>query len=228
MAVQRITLAQIVTELFRISGFADSASAPWLTDANLYIIINNYQQRLVSRVAQVAAAAGIKTAAKIRLGMWKTQANLTATSGSSTVHFPTDYDQFESFYDNTYAKPIEAISEVNRWHIRKLRSRPSGPTEAIEILDYVSNAATWQRRALLWPTVQTGITPSISCTYWRIPAAFTGAGTEYPDGDYKYHNLWIYGPALEILRPEDPDYSRYEALEKELLLEIALTGTSAS
>ena len=45
--------------------------------------------------------------------------------------------------------------------------------------------------------------------------AGTDSANEYPDADPKYHWLWVYGPAMEILRPSHPAYDRFIALERE-------------
>ena len=63
-------------------------------------------------------------------------------------------------------------------------------------------------------------------TYYRLPAVMPGSdtSTEYPDGDYKFHYLWVLEPVLELLRVDDPAYDRYLAKEKELMREFVGTA----
>lgn len=227
MAVLRLTLANLETEILRLTGYDASTDAPWATQANLYRIINIYGQRLPMRLTQVARQLGVVGPADTaRFDMWRTVANLTTSSGSSNVDFPTDYDHWISFYDNTNARRVDPVENVDKYHIKKLRDKAAGPPEAIEIMGFLTSGANWVRRGILYPDTASGVTPSISCTYWRLPAIFAGAAptTEYPDADYKYHALWIYGPMCEILRNSGPSYDRFQAIELELLTDLALTA----
>ena len=52
------------------------------------------------------------------------------------------------------------------------------------------------------------------------------ADNEYPDGDYKFHYLWVLEPVLELLRPDDAAYNRYKEVEQEMMLELAATARS--
>lgn len=234
MAVQRLSLDNIKTELLRIAGYESSARADWQTDANLYRIINMYGQRLSLRAAQVAREAGLPPTGVPRFDMYKTRTTVTLAGGETssdvrpqtTFAFPEDYDHWISFYDLTHKRPIRPTTEVSRWHLEKLKQKPLGPPEAIEIVDAYLSGSTWQRRGFTYPPSPSGVNPTVELWYYRLPAIMAGTSptAEYIDADVKYHSLWIYGPAVELLRPDDPVYDRYASLERELLLDLVYTG----
>jgi hypothetical protein len=161
----------------------------------------------------------------IHLDMWRTNANLTTTSGSSTAHLPTDYDHWISFWDNTHSKRIYPVEDTHRWQRKstRFRDRGAGPTEAIEIKGGVTNSSTWVRVAELLPSVVSGVTPSIRMDYWRLPAKIVGSDTssEYPDIDVKWEELLVVGTSKNLLRNDDPLYDRYDDAEKTMLFELA-------
>lgn len=227
IAVQRLTLAQIETAILQIFGYSASTNAPWATAANLYLRINEYLQRLPGRLGQVAAqlrAEGerLPFSGVPRFDMWRTQANLTATSGSATVHFPADYDHYIGFWDSTNSRPVYPIETVGYFH-EDLRTQSAGPPEYIELLGFVTNGSTWVRQGLVWPPTASGITPVIQCTYWRLPATMPGTTptAEYPDIDPKWESIAIYGTVVDLSRPSEPEFSRYQQLEHEMLMEMA-------
>lgn len=232
MAVQRLTLAQITTEILRITGYTASSLAPWSSDANLYVVINRYGQRLPLRCAQVAISTLGLSQGTIRFDMHRTVVN-SATTGtglriaasSSTAYLPTDFDAAISWWDRTNNRRIRPIVGVAKWH-DEVKTKPAGPPEAIEILGVVLDSSDWRRQATLHPATVSGVTPSVELTYYRLPAIMPGSApsSEYPDTDIKYQDLWIYGPVLELMRPGDPAYDRYAALEKELLVDLAQTA----
>ena len=101
MAVQRLTLANIITEILQISGFSTSDDAPWETDAALIRKINMTTQKIPQKVAAIMAAQRKDVeAGRCKISMWKSSASATASSGSgnlvvasgsSTVELPDDY-----------------------------------------------------------------------------------------------------------------------------------------
>lgn len=222
MAVQRLSLSDITTELRRIVGEATPANSA-VTDAQIATIVNGYGQRLATRCAQIAN----RQASYPRFDMWRTDGTLTCTQGSATVHFPSDYDSYIEFYNSTDRRPIYPAARLSSYAYTTLKHKAPGPPEVIEILDFVSSLSVWRRRGIIYPTPPASVTPSISLLYHRLPAVMPNSAptSEYPDADPKYHWLWVYGPATELLRPTDSTYSRFQELEKELLKELAASAT---
>lgn len=227
MAELRISLADINTELLRIVGnYSSNDKAPWGTAAKLYLIINAWSARLPANVAKIAAANGMPIKGKFRFDMYRTSGSMTTSSGSQTATFPTDYDHWISFYDETNAHPVHPIRDVSRWHKDLKTQSASSDTEYIEIYDFGTPSSSSVRTATLWPQVTTGVTPNITVEYWRLPAKLAGStpSSEYPDADPRFHPLWIYGPAAEVLGPNDPSYALYKGKEDALLMELATTA----
>jgi hypothetical protein len=236
MAVQRLTLAQIITEILHITGYDSSVNAPWETEANLIRKINMTAQKAVQRGSDTLRAEGkLSRTGVVRHDMWRSTASSTGSSGSgnfvvsaasATVEFPDDLDQFISLWDKTEENWIYPISRSAKERYRRFEMRPAGRTEAVEMLGY--GGSNWQRQGKLLPSVASGVTPSMELTYYRLPAIMPGSdtSTEYPDGDYKFHYLWVLEPVLELLRVDDPAYDRYLAKEKELMREFVGTANS--
>jgi hypothetical protein len=244
LAILQLTLADIRDEIRRRVGEKSgtvTTGTPHLTDAELLRQVNMYMQRLPRRVSALSSehfphrfrprsltspTSGV--AGELKLDMWHTFGDLTETSGSSTVHLPVDYDKYESFWDQTNGRELKVVSGVEKyWRKRKYHRRADtnrvGPPEAIEIMDFVSNSGTWQRRALLHPDTPSGVTPDIRMYYWRLPAVMA-SDSDKPDIDIKCQDLTIYGPILDFYREDDPAYERYLALERELLAGLSVTA----
>jgi hypothetical protein len=234
MAIQRLSLSNILTELLRIVGFASSTVSDWATNANLYNIVNRYGQSIPIRMSQAS-----QSPKRLLCDMWRTVVASAATgtdamlvaAGSSTVYLPVNCDYVVSVYDVTNKAKVEIITDIDRWHIDDIKKKDPGPPEVIELLGYTDYAtdSSWRRYGTIYPATVTGTTPSFTLTYYRLPAIMPGVAieTEYPDADPKYHSLWIYGPAAELLGPSNPAYDRYAALEKELLLDLATVSRSS-
>jgi hypothetical protein len=226
LAILQLTLADIRDEIRRRAGEKSgtvTTGTPYLTNAELLRQVNMYMQRLPRRVSALSGDAS-----ELKLDMWHTFTDLAEAGGDSTVYLPTDYDRYESFWDQANGRELKVVSGVEKyWRKRKYHRRADtdrvGPPEAIEILDFVSNSGTWQRRALLHPDTPSGDTPDIRMYYWRLPAVMS-ADSDKPDIDIKYQDLTIYGPILDFFRDDDPAYDRYMALERELLLGLSKTA----
>jgi len=234
MAIQRLSLSNILTELLRIVGFASSTVSDWATNDNLYNIVNRYGQSIPVRMSQAA-----QSPKRLLCDMWRTVVDsstsgtdvLIVAAGSSTLYLPVNCDYVVGIYDNTNGSKVEVITDVARWHIDEIKKKDPGPPEVVELLGYTTYAtdSTWRRYGTIYPATVTGTLPSLTITYYRLPAIMPGVAieTEYPDADPKYHSLWIYGPAAELLGPSNPAYDRYAALEKELLLDLAMISRSS-
>ena len=234
MAIQRLNLTQIKTEILRIVGVASSSVSDWETDANLYRIINMCGQQLSLRAAQAARPNLPHGKTQLRFDMYKTVSNastvgsgLIVAASSSTLYMPVDFDHWISFYDTTYLRRIDVISDVAERHI-KIKQKQSGPPEVIELMNFAANSSQWQRVGIVYPATPTGTAPAIELYYYRLPATMAGTDpdNEYPDCDPKYQYLWIYLPACEVMRPNNPSYDRYNSLGNELLIDLAATGTA--
>lgn len=237
MAIQRRSLSQIRDEIYRICGNYDTSGTgtdtPWRSDANLYRIINDYLQRLPYHAAQVVQKGAPRR--PIRFDMYKTvldsgggvgAGQFVTDLGVSLVYFPTDLDEVISLYDRVSNEPIHAIQEVARWH-KDLKERAPGPPEFYEHLGFVSDSGSvWRRYARLYPATEAARTPDLELTYWRLPARMAGSAptTEFPDIDPKYEMLAIIGPSRAILQPNDPSFDRIDRDEKELLLDLVMSG----
>ena len=232
MAVQRLTLAQIETEILRITGYSASTAAPWLTSANLYLRINSYIQALPVKLAQLVGnlretgkmppASGVP-----RFDMWRTEGTLPTKAGVRTVSLPADYDHWIALWNNTSNDAVDVVENVTKYHHR-LKKQVPGVVEAIEIMGYpeVDGAAKPQKYANVYPIPS--VDQPIAITYWRLPRAMAGTSTsnEFPDIDPKYEQLSVYGPVVELMRPTGPDFERYLSIEQNLLRDVALTARS--
>jgi len=168
MAVQRMTLNMIRDQVLNIYGVTASTAAPWTTDANLYEYINRAGQTIPVKVAMVVSPDD--PSAKVVIDFWRTQAT-SATTGSglmiatsaSTGYLPIDFYHHDTFYDLTNKKPLRVIenSASRSRHVENLKKAPAGPPEAIEILGMTTNSTNWQRMFTIWPSTETGKTPSV-------------------------------------------------------------------
>lgn len=231
MAIQRLNMSQIASNILEIMGYADSTLAPWKTDTTLYTRINEYGQRLPMRLNSVAKQLNLPV--PVRLDMWRTVAssgtNTTSgcqvTAGSSTLYLPVDYDHYISFMNADEAKPIHVTQDTVKWESDGLYSTPPGIPKYIEILGYVTVGSNWRRAATLYPNPISSYTPSIRLEYWRLPNQM-GISTSYPDIDPKYESLFIYGTVTDLSRSTGQEFDRYANLEKELLVEMISTARS--
>lgn len=226
MAIHRIHSNEIITEILDVLGFASSGVAPWDSDTNLLVKINTNAQRIPQKLRQVASAEG--RVGRAGMPMWWTTAtstvstgdgNFTVTSGTATGSLPANFDMPISLYDVTNTRFIKIVDTVNTSSYRRWREANAGPTRALQLQDWNESA---KRQFRLLPDVASGVTPSLRMEYYRLPATMaTASDTVYPDGDYKYHYLWILETVLDLLRIDDPSYDRYLGLEKEMLVEMA-------
>jgi hypothetical protein len=225
MAIERLTGANIVTEILDIMGFDDSVVAPWDTDTRLIRKVNMVMHRVPQKIRQVAAQQGNR--GRLGMPMWWTTINSTISAGAgnlvvtadtSTGSMPADMDFVSSIYDTTYNRFVDVIEgEPSQWY-RDLRESGAGPHKAIHLQDHGQGA---QRVFRFLPDVIG--TPALRMEYFRLPTDFPNSdlSAEYPDGDYKYHYLWVIETVLDLIRVDDPSYDRYLQLEKEMLLEMA-------
>ncbi len=227
MAVQRLTLAQITAQILNLYGVYQSADAWWSSDANLYKYINRAGQNIPIKVGML-----LKSNKPVLIDFWRDTVT-SATSGTSlyiaasasTGYLPTDYYHYESFYDLTNKRPVYVIDNPVR-HIRTielLKNKPAGPPEAIELNDMTLNSTTWCRQFTIYPSTISGVTPSISLVYYRLPATMAGsdASAEYPDAPVEFHSLWVYGPLLDLMAPNHANYERVKLLHDELIGALA-------
>ena len=224
MAIDRLSLTMLRVMIRRAIGEPDSADSI-LTDAQLTDTINAYSLNISFKATRLHQQRDPRYRGVVRFGQWRDVATITGTSGSSTIYLPIDYDQYISFYDETAATsrhPIYPIVDVNRWFSEGVREAPPGPSRRILLLNWELNGSAWQRRADLWPSVQTGVTPSVVMYYWRLPAALVDSAptTNFPDADPKFHRLWVVGPVLELMRSNDPTYERWFQEEQALLAQM--------
>jgi hypothetical protein len=237
MAIQRISLAHIETAVLQTMGYGSNETAPWETAGNLYLRVNEYIQRLPQKATLLARQLGsIGPNETIRFDMWKTTAvsgivddviaEVYVVAGSSTIYFPTDYDQIINLYDVTNKRDIPVVTEVDRRYIERLRNKVAGPSEAVEIGGFATITSFWRRKCTLYPAVAAAVVPSLTLTYWRIPAKMAGSApeAEYPDIDPKFESLAIYGPICDLSRNTGFESARYEQLEKEMLTEMIYTA----
>ncbi len=224
MAIDRIDTDEIIQEILDITGYTSSTVAPWKTDARLIIKINLVAHRIPQKVRQIAIAQGLD--GRLGLPMWWTTinsagagvGNFVVASGTAIGSLPADFDMGISVYDVTHKRPIEIVKTREEQWYHTLREAPAGPSRKIHFQDHAGGA---QRQYRLLPDVVTGVTPSLRMEYYRLPTDVASGSSSFPDADYKYHYLWILETVLDILRPDTPNYDRYLALEKEMLVEMA-------
>jgi len=232
MAILRINSNEIILEILNILGLDDSGSAPWDTDLALLRKINLNAQKIPQKLRQLATIEG-----KVGRGgmpMWWTTSDsttstgdgdFTVTSATATGSLPANFDLPVSLYDTTHNRFIPIIDTFATASYRRWREANAGPTKAMQLQGWGETA---KRQFRLLPDVAASTVPALRMEYYRLPATMaTASNSVYPDGDYKYHYLWILETVLELLRIDDPAYDRYLALEKEMLVEMSMHLRSA-
>ncbi len=228
MATLRLSLDQIEIEILAITGYSASTTAPWTTAAKLYVKINFNAQKISQKVAIVSRAMGKEFKG---VGMWNTSATSTSSAavgsfviaqGASTMLFPDDLDTITTLHDTTHDREIVEIRNKGQRQYRELRARTAGPPEAYEI----TGTTGVRRNGRLLPDTAAGVDPTIRLHYYRTPAIMPGSDSanEHPDADNKWHYLWVLVTVLEVLRPDDAAYSRYQELEIAMITELAEVG----
>jgi len=145
--------------------------------------------------------------------------DFTVTSATATGSLPADFDLPISLYDTTNNRFIKIIDTYDTTQYRRWREGRAGPTRALQLQDWNGTA---KRQFRLLPDVAPSTVPALRMEYYRLPATMaTASNSVFPDGDYKYHYLWILETVLELLRIDDPAYDRYVALEKDMLIEMS-------
>jgi len=225
MATLRLNLDQIETEILHITGYSASTTAPWTTQANLYRKINFNAQKIAQKVAIASRAMGKDFEG---IGMWNTTATATTSSGvgnfvivagSSALLFPDDLDTILTLHDTTNDREVPPIVNKGQKAYRQLRARSAGPAEAYELTDTTGV----RRNGRLLPDTASAVEPPLRLHYYRTPAIMPGSdgSSEFPDADNKWHYLWVLETVLEVLRPDDAAYERYEKLENSMINELA-------
>jgi hypothetical protein len=237
MAIQRSTVDELITEIRRNIG-EPTAARSHVSDAEIYMLLNRYLQKLAHRLANALRAEGIRVKdGGLRFDMWRdswlstdnNQADaLVVAEGSSAVYLPTNYDHCVSFFDETHERQLFVIHDPSflTSKIQELKNRPVGPPEAIQIKGYTTNGTYWVRECVLYPDTPSGVTPSLTLEGWRLPAKIT-IGSEFPDIDPKYEELLVVGLSAMLLRKDDPNYKRFADEENVLLLTVASTARAA-
>jgi len=229
MATIRLSLDDIEEQVLHITGYSASTTAPWTTAANLYQKINYNAQKIPQKVALVAKAEGKH--GWMGIPMWYTTAaattsaavgNFVVVSASSDLLFPDDMDKVVSIHDTTNDRQLEQIFNYGQERYRMLRDKVAGPPQFYEI----TGTTGVRRNGRLLPDTAASTVPALRLIYYRTPAIMPGSspGAEFPDGDNKWHYLWVLETVLEILRPDDAAYTRYQELESEMIVELAATG----
>lgn len=210
----RVNIGELDTTVSRVDDSDDTTNY-----ASLPAVINAVGNMLPGKLGSLMRNEGMPLPGGMLYPYFlRTVGSLTTSAGSSTVTFPADYASLISLYDNTNKAPLYLVGDVNEYHLQRLRTKPPGPPEAIELTGLSSQA--WQGR--VWPLTESGVTPSIEVVYYRIPAEMPNSSptTEYPDAPPNWHMLWVYGATVEMMRQDDPSYNRYLEREREMLLEL--------
>jgi hypothetical protein len=202
----RLHLGEKLTAYSRLDD-DQTASQTW----SIYRQINNYLQGVSIRHGEVY------------LDCYRTSGNLTSSSGSSTAHLPVDVDGVISFWDNTSSRKLNWVDNPSRYFANKSRNGVPGPPELLVLEGYVLNGSDWQRQVTLYPGTISGVTPSIACEYYRVPAAMpeSDATTEVPDIDPQFQDVLIYGVVASMMGTAHPSYQEFRTKETELLLAMA-------
>lgn len=210
MAIQRLSLTDIQEHIRLLFGEVTAAESK-ISAAQLVELVNAYGQTLVANLKPK------------HLPWYRAASTLSCASGSADVYLPTDCATGDhiSFWDSTHTRMLDPVSDVYLFH-PGLARLPVGPPKAIELLGWASNAGAWQRKARLWPGPPTGTTPSVAIDYWRIPAILPNStpDTEYPDCDPTFQMLWVYGPTLTVMAPDDPAFQGVKILHDELFRKL--------
>jgi hypothetical protein len=215
----RLHLGEKLTAYSRLDD-DQTASQNW----SIYRQINNYLQGIRQHMLSRIRAEGVSIRHGERyLDCYRTSGNLTSASGSSTAHLPVDVDGVIAFWDNTHSRSLDWSENPSRYFVNKSRRGVPGPTEFLVLEGYVLNSTDWQRRVTLYPGTISGVTPSILCEYYRIPAAMpeADATTEVPDIDPQFQDVLIYGVVTSMMGTVHPAYQEFRTKETELLLAMA-------
>lgn len=231
MAIERLNLTHIVAEIRRNIGEESAARSQisnTSTDStNLYRVVNRVIQQLPKRLGMILKAEGRSSKqGSAYLDCWRTP--LTALSGgsvgSNVLYTPVDYGHWITFYDNTGAKRLHVVENVDKWHVTDLKNATATATPtAIEIMGYETSGSNFLRRCRVFPVPTGAVTPSVSVEYWRIPAQMDASTPDsvYPDIDPVFQDILVYSGTLEMMRRDDPSYGRFQDKEKEMLTDMA-------
>ena len=239
MAIQRSTVAQLITEIRRNIGEPVSVRSH-VPDSSLYVVMNRYLQGLSLKVEPLVRGEGVSIEkGTLKLDMyfqqWSSQTTVAndvvvAPDNTDFFYLPNNYDQYYKFYDNNEKRELRVITSsfASQRTLERLKQKAPGPPEAVQITGYVTHPSDntyWLRKVYYWPTVGT-YTPSLLLEGWRLPAKVTSSA-HYIDIDPKYEDLFVAGVTATLLRKDDPNYSRFQELERELLLPLAATARAA-
>ena len=237
MSIERLNLTQIVAEIRRNLGESVAARSHITStntdDTNIYRVVNRIAQQLPKRLGEIERGEGRQTKdGCMYLDCWRTPltALTTEAAGDATLYLPVDYGRYIAFYDNTGAKTLRVVENVDKWHVAILKAATTAATpKAIEIYGYETKGANFVRRCEVYPGPTGSVTPSVSVTYWRIPAKMDGASPDsaYPDIDPVFQDIFIYEGTKELMRKDDPMFSRFDEKSMAMLANMAYTARAA-
>jgi len=227
MAVSRLSLTTI-RDLCRLHlGVLDEShgrvrDSDQSTDtASLTAIINQYGQSIPQKLGSLMLQHGTQLEYSAAYpDFWKTTStSLGEAVGSQDITLPADYARVISLWDNSMGRRISINEESDMYRLDRYRRAAPGPPKVCEIMG-VNSSGVWTGK--LWPQTPDGNTPDLTLTYWRIPAIMpdTDSDAEYPDAPANFHLLWVYGPVADIMRADDPAFTRFQEKEREMLLEL--------
>ncbi len=227
-AAVRFNIGEPDTDLSQISNTTTDT-------VNLLLLVNRMLNQLPKRMAEVMAkVSGAPTKVPaLYLDCWRTPLTVLTggTAGSNVMYLPADYARYVSFWDNTGAKRLHVVSNVDKWHVTTLKQHALTTTPtAVEIMGYTTDGSSnFVPLVRVWPAPTAPVTPSVSVEYWRIPAAMDVAnpGSTYPDLDPVFQDVLIYGTTAEMMRRDDPSLGEFQSKEQAMLLDMAYCARAA-
>ena len=229
MAVEELSLTEI-RHLVRANLGEQDASLSRVADddtgtdtASLTKYINVYGNSIPGRLGSFMRMEGkVLQSGKLWPYFWHTKATTSAgtiTISGNTITFPLNMDKIISLYDNQLNLPIEVIDRPERYNLARYKRKAPGNPEVVEVLG--SDPSSRQVTGTLIPTPDDW-DANCELAYYRIPARLDpdNPSTSYPDAPPQWHELWVVGTTMTLMRSDDPAYKRYAAREQELIVEL--------
>lgn len=158
---------------------------------------------------------------------------LICTTGSATVYLPANLGYADSLYDLTHERVIPIVRRVYKSSrsIARLVNAPAGPPRKMLIQGFRQLGVSewfWGSEGVLMPAPTATMLPSLRLEGYRMPAPMAEEDEAFPDLDPRYEGILVAGLALIFMTPKHPAYSRVEAQEKAIALQMMRTARIAA
>jgi hypothetical protein len=140
------------------------------------------------------------------------------TISGAVCTFPLEMAKLIDMYDTDMKRPIYIIDRPNHFNVDRYKRKAPGAPEVMELTGIDSSR---QITGKLIPTPD-GWSGNVDISYYRTPRMMdvSTPTTSYPDAPPHWHELWVVGTTVTLMRSDDPAYDRYKKREDALLLEL--------